>query len=49
MRSVEADKKKGSTDVSTMHKSAVFRIRTQFNPDPAKTLNPDPNPEDPES
>ena len=28
---------------------AVFPIRIQLNPDPAKNLNPDPNPEDLES
>ena len=27
----------------------VFRIRIQLNPDPAKNLNPDQDPEDPES
>ena len=26
------------------HPSAVFRIRIQLNPDPAKNLNPDPRP-----
>ena len=28
------------------HPSAVFRIRIQLNPDPAKNLNPDVDPED---
>ena len=27
----------------------MFRIRIQLNPDPAKILNPNPDPEDPES